>query len=250
MAGIQSVPRAGQIGYRPNNPQPSIFDAYGAAVNAQGSDYDRLMGGYKEQGNQAPIAPIGYSGSPDVTNALGMFKNFSETGGYSDADVNALRERSISPIRSIYSNAKMNLDRNKTISGGYSPGYAGAIAKMAREQSNIISNKTNDANAGIAQMVQAGKLAGMGGYSNLASSEAGRGLDVSKFNANLEGDNRNRSLDILKSQSGLYGTSPGMVGTLGNQALNTANLNQNDVHFQQDRVDRNRLAQLTTMGRL
>jgi hypothetical protein len=234
----------------PTLKQPSIMDAYGAAINTQGSDYDSIMSGYGNQADRQPISPISYGSNPDVTSALSTLKNFSTTGGFSDSDINALRERAISPIRSIYANAQQNLNRNKTISGGYSPGFAGATARMARDQSNLISGKTNDANANIASMVQSGRLASLSPYANLASSEAGRALDTSKFNTSLENEDRNRQLQILQGKNSLYGTNPALVSTFGNQALASNAQSESARQFDLGRMDRNRNNILNMAGRL
>jgi hypothetical protein len=216
-----------------------IKNPYDAAVKTQGSDYDRIMQGYKDQANN----PISYQSNPDITNALSLLKNFSTNGGFSDSDINNIRERAISPIRSIYANAKENLNRQRVLSGGYSPGFAGATAKMSRDLASSIGNTTTNANAGIAQMVQSGKLAALSPYANLASSEGGRQLDVSKFNSD-------KQLELLKSQQSLYGTTPGLVSTFGNMALSANNQNENSRQFDLNRQDRNRNNILSMAGRL
>jgi hypothetical protein len=241
-----------------NNPNVPVnkkmsgpLDLYGNAVQAQGSDYDSLMSKLDQLYNQNTNAPqVNYSSSPDVTNALGALKNFSETGGYSSSDVNNLRERAISPIRSIYSNAKDNLDRQKSLQGGYSPGYGASVARMARDSSGQIGKATTDANANIAQMIQSGKMGALNPYASLASGESGRSFDASQMNANLANTNQNRLLDILKTKQSLYGTSPALVNTFGNQALNTAQMNQNQNQFNTRTQQTNNLAKLAQVGRL
>lgn len=229
----------------------SVFDNYDAAVNTNTSDYDRIMQGYRDQTNpNSNIAPISYSGSPDVSSALDLLKNFANTGGYSDSDINSIRERAISPIRSIYSNAQQDLNRQKVISGGYSPGYAGATAKMSRDLASSIGAATTNANAATASMIQSGKLAALSPLANLAESEAGRNLDVSKTNADIMGQNNNRRLSALNSQQSLYGTNPGLTGTLGNQALSAAGMKQNQDQFNTRTAQTNNLAKLTQAGRL
>lgn len=223
---------------------------YGDAVNTQGSDYDNLMKQFDELYSKSNAPQVNYQSSPDVTSALSGYKNFADTGGYSANDINSLRERSISPIRSVYANAKMNLDRQKALQGGYSPGYGAAVTRMARDQSGQLSQATNNANAGIAQMINSGKLSGLNGLGNLAESEAGRTYDASKTNATLMDSNKNRMLDILKSKNSLYGTSPALVNTFGNQALSTAQMNQNQNQFNTRTDQTNNLAKLTAAGRL
>lgn len=119
----------------------------------------------------------------DYGNIMGKYEGFAKTGGFSEQDLANIRARSISPIRSVYSNAHRELDRSRSLQGGYSPGYTTALGRFAREQGQLTSDATTNAEAGIAQMVQQGKLAGMGGM------------------------------------AGIYGSTPGMAQTFGNQAL-------------------------------
>lgn len=237
-------------GYTPPKKPTTPLAAYGSAINTQGSDYDRLMAAYQGQSSTAPTAPISYDPSSDVTSALATLKNFSNTGGYSDSDINNIRERDISPIRSVYSNAAQDLARQKVISGGYSPGYAGATAKMARDEASQIGATTTNANAGIAQMVQAGKLAAVQPYANLAAGQSNNQLSVANTNAGIDQSNKARQLQILQGQQSLYGTNPALVSTFGNQALNTAGLNQNASEFNTRTAQANNLAKLTAAGRL
>jgi hypothetical protein len=65
---------------------------------------------------------------------------------------------------------------------------------MSRDAAYATSDQTTNAEAGIAQMIQQGKLAGLGGLqSGILGGQAGA--------------------------SGLYGTTPGLANTFGNQVL-------------------------------
>lgn len=238
------------FGYQPPKKTPTPLAAYGSAVNTQGSDYDRLMAGYQGLASTTPTAPISYAPSADVTSALSTLQGFTQNGGYSDANINDIRARDISPIRSIYSNAAQDLARQKVISGGYSPGYAGATAKMARDEASQIGATTTSANAGIAEQVQAGKLAALSPYASLAGSQSNNQLSVANTNASIDQANKQRQLSILQGQQSLYGTNPALVNTFGNQALETANLNQNNNQFNTRTAQANNLAKLTAAGRL
>ena len=162
----------------------------------------------------------------------------------------------------IYDSANRNLSRQRSLQGGYSPGFGAASAKMARESSDLISQRTTDASAGIADMVQRGKLAGATALApfearenelrnqinasnaaeinrtNMFNTQAG--LDFGQFNR--QGEQFNKQLDLSREQFGqtanqndfnnilqsiqgqqsLYGTTPGLANTFGNQALNAA----------------------------
>lgn len=140
------------------NPQISQFQGlFNQAAPRQMQDYGNLMSGYED---------------------------FQKTGGYSSQDLSNIRSRSVSPVRAAYANANRNVNRQKSLQGGYSPGMGTLQARMAREQGQAMSDASTNTEANIAQMVQQGKLAGLQGGSNL------------------------------------YGTTPGMSSTYGNQVLN------------------------------
>lgn len=231
MAGAQARPeQSGMIGYTgPKKPNPAESNV---------SDYGNIMAGYGDLAKKNEFTPISYASSPDIANALGGLQTFASTGGYSDADTKNIRERGISPIRSIYANAKQNLNRQRVISGGYSPGYAAAITKMARDSSQQISDVTGNVNANLAERIAQNKLAGNQAYGSLASSEAGRGLDVSKFNAEQDAQTKNRALSIEDAKRGLYGTTPALADLFGRQAMQGAQLNEQGREFDQGQAQR------------
>lgn len=138
----------------------NMFNNYQTAVPRQMEDYGRIMGQYQ---------------------------NFADTGGYSPNDLGAIRSRALSPTRAVYSNAQRNVNRQKAVQGGYSPGFGTLQARMAREQGQGISDAATNAEAAIAQMVNQGKQFGTQGAASL------------------------------------YGTTPGMAATFGNQVLGVGN---------------------------
>lgn len=292
---------------------PSTFTA---AANTQGSDYDKIMAGYDSLINSSltnPIAPGSVSGtqvgapqhvntssinyspisaqttnyqqSGDVTKSLADLSNLADTGGYSDQDKADIRARDISPIRSIYSNAQQNAERQKALAGGYSPNFNATQASMARTEADQISGATTTANAGIAQNVAANRLAAASPYASAAGAANAQQAEADQFNANIinqineanasnslyantsnasnalsaaefnsAGDlsaatgNANRSdtasqfnvqaaLDAAKTNRGLvgnalagktslYGTTPALTNTFGNQVVQAAQLGQ------------------------
>lgn len=161
---------AGGLGPDANYVKQKMMTPEGAPAGAAG------------QGMQGPGGIVGGT-LGDYGNIMGRYSNFADTGGFSPADLANIRARALSPQRAIYANAMANLNRQRTLQGGYSPGYSTAVSRMAREQSQGMSDATTGAESNIAQMVQQGKLAGMGGM------------------------------------SGLYGSTPGLATTFGNQAL-------------------------------
>jgi hypothetical protein len=104
-------------------------------------------------------APISFSG----------FQDFAKTGGFSAADLANIRARAVSPVRAVYQNAQREVNRQRALQGGYSPGFGVLQARMQRQQGQGISEAATNAEAALAEMVQKGKLAGLEG---MAGTEA------------------------------------------------------------------------------
>lgn len=121
----------------------------------------------------ASTGPSGPTGPYDQV--LSGYSKFAETGGFSPEDLSAIRARSVSPIRANYANAMRDVDRQRALQGGYSPGYGVLRARMAREQGQAGAEATTGAEANIAEMVQKGKLAGLEGLSGLIDRGGGGG---------------------------------------------------------------------------
>lgn len=137
---------------------------------------------------------------------MSRFGRFADTGGFSEGDKANIRARAISPIRSVYSRSLAELDRHKALQGGYMPNYAAARSRFARDQGQLTSDATTNAEAAIAQMVQQGKLAGMGGMLSTygatpgmadmlgrqALQSSGQGLDLGRLYAMIADMNNNK----------------------------------------------------------
>src|SRR4030095_6649594 len=117
----------------------------------------------------------------DYGNIMGRYQDFAKTGGFSPTDISNIRARSTSPTRGIYEQMQQGLSRQRALQGGYSPGFATASARLARQGSQAISDINQGTEANIAEMRQRGQLAGLSGASSL------------------------------------YGTTPGMANMFGNQ---------------------------------
>lgn len=109
------------------------------------------------------------SGAPE---SFAGFKQFSQSGGFSPEDLANIRARSVSPVRAVYQNAQREVNRQRSLQGGYSPGFGVLQARMQRTQGQGISDAATNAEASIAEMVQQGKLAGLQG---MAGTEARTG---------------------------------------------------------------------------
>lgn len=136
-----------------------------------------------------------YKQSPDSIAAIANLKELAGSGGYSDQGIADLRARGISPIRAVYANAQRNVDRQRSLQGGFSPNYNAVTSKMAREMSDQIANQTTNVNAGIAQNVASNRLqiapsynAAAAGQSDLANQMGQHNVDAQnaagQFNAN------------------------------------------------------------------
>lgn len=127
----------------------------------------------------APVAPSGGGGGGGITGPYDQvqqgYSQFAQTGGFSPEDLANIRARAISPIRANYANAMRDVDRQRALQGGYSPGYGVLRQRMQREQGQAGAEATTAAEANIAQMVQSGKLAGLGGLAGLISRGGGGG---------------------------------------------------------------------------
>lgn len=228
----------------PSDPLTSSYNLYNKAVEQQAGDYGNIMKGYQDLLSKAGAFTSGYSPqtaqyqqSPDLTDAISKLKGLSETGGYSDQDVQNLRERGISPIRSIYANAQRELDRRRSLSGGYSPNYGAVTAKMTRDLSSQIANQMTNVNAGLAERIAQNKLNITPQYAGTTAGQSNLANQMAMENA--QAGNRAKEFglqipfqyasDALRGMTSLYGTTPAMSSLFGNQALQAAQL-QNQVN--------------------
>jgi hypothetical protein len=254
----------------PSDPLTTSGNLYNKAVEQQAGDYGDIMKSYREQyaklsqlpqmQNPGTYSPQMYNYKPtaDFQSAMSNLKNLSETGGYSEQDINNLRERGISPIRSVYANAQRNVDRQRALAGGYSPSYNATSAKMAREMSDQIANQVTNVNAGLAERIAQNKLGIAPTYASAAGQEnqlsSGYGaknvdtaneaqrfnlempLKIGQYNQGLSG----AALNALQGMTSLYGTTPAMSSLFGNQALNAYQL-QNQITQQNKQSDNQRI---------
>lgn len=244
--------------YGPKKPEKK--ETYAASIDQSASDYDEIMQRYRDFLAKPEDARIGglaaqyqnianradkpYTRGPDVAASMRNLGELSRTGGYSEQGIQDLRARGISPIRSVYANAQQNLDRNKSLSGGYSPNYAAATSKMARELSETISGQTSNVNAGIAQNVASNRLSASPQYASNAMREteimnqhnqARNGAQMGALGAlgNLYGQHGNQQLEAIGGMRQTYGTTPANPALYGQQAATARGLEQNDQQLNQ-----------------
>lgn len=231
------------------NQNSTMWSNYQNAVGQGNSDYGDLMSRYRSatdsannigansyagyQNMAANGAGAGFDATP-MNEAIAGYREFAKTGGYSDQDQQNIRARATSPIRAAYANAQNELARNRALQGGYSPNMAAAIASMAREQGQGEADALTNANANLAQMIQQGKLAGLGGESSTGLGLAGMNLQADQINnqaklaalSGMSDIDRARfmgNLSGLQGMSSLYSATPGMAAMFGSQLANSNN---------------------------
>jgi hypothetical protein len=251
---------------------------YGRASEANYGDYTDIMNNYRDiaSGGAGSYADVlggggggggggfsaftvspGRAGYSDPFKSYGGFEEFSRTGGFSEGDIANMRARGVSPVRAAYANAEREIGRQRALQGGYAPNAIAAQVKMAREQGQSAADAIQNVEAGIAQQRQQGRLAGLGGMSNIEGQRLSADVDVSKFNTGLDYQGQvynadaaaraqaanasagesaaNRALQArgadmddrfraLSGMTNMYGTTPGMSNMYGNQVLNAVGL--------------------------
>jgi hypothetical protein len=239
------------------------------AANRQMGDYGNIMQGYQDwqSGTANPLmqrisarpAPnfsferIGYNRDPStIGNAITGYNEFAQTGGYSPDDVRDIRARGISPIRTAYANAMQNINRQRTLQGGYSPNYTAATESMQRMLPQQLSDATQSVNARLAEAIRQGRLAGMSGLTGIGGMEAGHRMSADQANQAMnlrtqelaeqgragkearEIQAANLGLQGLAGQTSIYGTTPAAASTFGNQAMDAyrQRLAQDQLRFQ------------------
>ena len=132
--------------------------------------------GRKKQ--EAPVpTPIqqGGGGGGGVGLKEAGYRDFAKTGGFTPQALSAIRARAVSPVRAVYANAMQNVQRQRALQGGYSPGMGALQARMAREKGQETADAATNAEAGISEQVQRGRLAGLAGMQDPSSGGGGGG---------------------------------------------------------------------------
>lgn len=236
----------------PNPTQPN-YNLYNTAVSTQAKDYGNIMDLYNALASKAATPAsdtdedmykpqsYAYKPSDQAMSSINNLQSLSQTGGYAPGDAANIRARAISPIRSIYSSAESNIDRNRTLRGS-STGYAATKAKLARDMSQQISDATTNAEASIAGDVARNKISitpsyasAVGAESSLANQYGRANTDATneaaKYNATvplqyakLNQGNTAETADVLGGMRSLYGTTPALSSLFGSQAMSAAEL--------------------------
>jgi len=173
------------------------------------------------------------------------FQEFSNTGGYSPADINNMRARGVSPIRAAYGNAEREVGRQRSLQGGYSPNAFALQGRMAREQGQLGADAVQNVEAGIAEARNKGRLSGLTGMTDIEKQRLAGDLKVQEYNADAKTAaaqanaaaanaaasqgassrdaasraSRNDQFEALAGMRALYGTTPAMASKFGDQAI-------------------------------
>jgi hypothetical protein len=148
-------------GMAPNS--NGFFDTSGAATSA-GGDFSGAKAGYDE------ASKTGLINRGDFTPALEGYKGFMANGG---VNADALRHRATAQIPDFYNAYKSNLARRQNVQGGYSPGFDAQTEEIGRQAGREGFNASRQVEGDIADKTQQGMEFGVSGYGNLASNIAG-----------------------------------------------------------------------------
>lgn len=237
-------------GVSPTNPLKQFGNpaSFTAAATTQSNDYDRMMKQYEDlakstsgspQSQFTPVTPqLTKYQAPDMT-GLNNLNSLASNGGYSDQNIQDLRARGVSPIRSVYASAQRNIDRQRTLQGGYSPNYTAATAKLTRDEAQQVGDANQNVNAGIAQNVASNRL-------SIAPSAASLSAEMDRQRQAVESENAaavNRANELnaqmfqsakqsgfgnqfstIEGMKSLYGATPGLTSLFGSQVMSAAEL--------------------------
>lgn len=279
-----------ESGISPTQPISNLMGApetFNAALETQANDYDNIMKSYQsllEAPNATPrtrmeFTPIApqlavYQRSPELANSMLQLSSAAKTGGYEGDELANIRARSISPIRSVYANAQRGLDRNRSLQGGYSPNYAAATTKMAREQSEQIAQATTNVEAGLGENISRNRLSALTSLAPLTAQDTNAQnqfnlsnadtvnrmnelnrmmpLQYEQFNREDANVDNMRRLQAIEGMRGLYGTTPALSSLFGSQNIQQQQINANANESQAQKKaekDRTALSLLSMYGR-
>jgi len=152
-----------------------LLDMYGSAATPgiNRSSMQGMGGGGSSYGGDVSFnnASLGDFGS-----ARSGYEDFAKTGG---VDGTALRNRATAQIPAFYDAYKSNAKRRMGQQGGYSPGFDAQMAEIGRQAGREGFNASRQVEGDIAEMTQQGRLAGLGGLTNLGGMET----DLNRFNS-------------------------------------------------------------------
>ena len=118
--------------------------------------------GTAQQGLQQYATPAGQG-----------YGDFATTGGVTPQQQALTRQRTQRGVSSLYDAMQQNLQRKKRVQGGYSPGYGANQRALGRDTAAATGAAVGDTELGLLQQIREGRLAGLGGLTNLAGLYGG-----------------------------------------------------------------------------
>jgi hypothetical protein len=96
----------------------------------------------------------------------GVYDEFAKTGGLSAGDRANIRSRATSTIPQFYQNMKDQANAQAATQGGYGPGQSALMARFGRGQAAAGADASLNAELGITDKVNAGRLSGAAGMAS------------------------------------------------------------------------------------
>ena len=173
---------------------------------------------------------------------LGVFDEYSRTGGYNEQDIANARARGTSGIPAMYGRMREEAGRLGRVQGGGGPGQAALMSRMGRDQARGITEASRETELGIKDAVNKGrqwgtqgltsaeqslqdllsrnKLAGMGGVAE-ATTNMANSIGGIRSGAASAGAGNETSWQGLKTSNQLAGTQglQGMAESAANRSM-------------------------------
>lgn len=150
----------------------------------------RGLGGFEQIQNEGGLSPE----AQFRMRGGGGYDEFAATGGIDSNQRANIKAKAISPIGSYATGTRDELSRRLAVQGGYGPGFDAANRALQRDTSRAIADTSLNAELGIQDRVNQGRMFGIGGM------------------AGSEGNLQNlRTGNILGATQGIAGAEQSMV---------------------------------------
>ena len=136
-----------------------------------------------------------------------LFTQAIGDGGIRGNEAADIRSRALAGNRAVFGNAQRDINRQRSLQGGYSPNFTAAIAKLTRDRAQGQSDATINANASIAGARQQGRLGALGGAASLFGTSPGMARTFGQLALGSQGLQNNLDLGKL----GLLQNQPGLL---------------------------------------
>lgn len=145
----------------------------GLTTNVQTGGYDpgtvaditgQLKNAGAVGGNLAATKPL-VTSATDASYGRGRegYQQFADTGGFTPEERAAFVRSSTRAAGAGYAANQDQLNRRLAIQGGYMPGFTSSAARLTRQGAEEGAQAATDANVRLQQMINANKMAGLGG---------------------------------------------------------------------------------------